>query len=198
VQLNWQPPEQRNVWPWFYGVQVSTDGGGSWQTLTERIDADKPTTFTVTGLPMEKTAWFRVAARNGIGWGAWTGPVSVLVLPADISQWLKVVVAGDGIEPVAINLTHGTVVGPAAFQDFRKYYVFWVRPTPGDPLIAGRVDVAHFIWPGYVEFSYARDSGPNPPTWTGQSKTPWHGGYLSYSFEPAGETKAAIATWGQF
>jgi len=61
----------------YYVIQTSVDGLTNWTTVGEPVTK---TTATITGLVAETGAFYRIAAGNSTGIGAWCNPIRVMAM----------------------------------------------------------------------------------------------------------------------
>lgn len=74
--MTWYPPIEQGGTPVIdYRIRVSLDEGAS---FTDLVDGLTGTSYTATGLTEGVIYTFKVQARNGIGYGEFTEPLSVL------------------------------------------------------------------------------------------------------------------------
>ena len=104
-----------------YSVQVSTDSGTTWTTLS---DPNTTTTYTATGLTNGTSYLFRVAGEDSAGTGAYA---MVIASPVSVSV----------TAPTNATIEQGSVQGTA------YAFLSWVAPqTPANPVTGYTVQVS--------------------------------------------------------
>ena len=74
IALSWTAPNNNGLPITDYKIEQSTDGGTTWTTINDGVNAN--TTYNRTGLGDGQTVTFRVAAINAAGQSTWADPGS--------------------------------------------------------------------------------------------------------------------------
>ena len=121
VVLNWSASNGHGSTITGYSVQISTDSGTTWTTLS---DPNTTTTYTATGLTNATSYLFRVAGEDSAGTGAYA---MVIASPVAISV----------TAPSSATIEQGSVHGTA------YAFLSWAAPqTPANPVTGYTVEVS--------------------------------------------------------
>ena len=71
IRLAWEAPAANGARILGYGIEVSEDGARSWGTLVQDTGTTA-TAYVHRSLAPGDQRFYRVRARNGAGWGAWS------------------------------------------------------------------------------------------------------------------------------
>ena len=98
ILLSWTVPDDGGAGITGYKIEVSNSGVGNWRTLvadTNSLD----TTYTVTGVKVTHTRYYRVTAINAIGLGAASNVTRLLGLPRlgsdEVVAWESLITVGN-------------------------------------------------------------------------------------------------------
>ena len=160
VALTWSAPNNGGSAITGYGVDYSTNGGGTWTTVVAPVAAMTATSYTVTGLTNGTPYVFRVAAANAVGTGPWSATSAVYTPQATVPGAPTGLVASNPT-PTSIDLS-------------------WTAPADngGQPVVQYGV---RFTTDGGASWSYRWPAAASPPA-TAYTVSGLTSG-LSYQFE---------------